>query len=123
MSTDTALLRGVDGFVRGLEALGRPVTRAGSMICFTLTALAGPLAGQELDTGVAAAELSGWPARPPHWVHLPSTITIRPTNARPSPYPGWTMHSRNIPGWGNHPDPVAEWIAHVAGVLTNAVPS
>ena len=34
--------------------------------------------------------------------------------------PGWLGHSRQIVGWGDDPDPIAGWVAHVRGVIGEA---
>lgn len=116
----TVTVNGVDGFVRGLHGLDVLVDADTDLVIFAVTALAGPLAGQAIPTGVDPAELRGWPTTPPHWVHLPDDIAVEPTNSQASARTGWTKHSRNIIGWGSHPNPAAEWIAHVAAVLVGA---
>lgn len=73
-----------------------------------------------VDTAVAIDELARWPQVPPHWVHFPSDITLARTNSRPSSRPDWTMHSRNITGWGQDPDVGVALAGHVRGVLAEA---
>jgi hypothetical protein len=46
-------------------------------------------------------------------------VTLARTNSRPSTRPGWTMHSRQVAGWGVD-DPAVAWAGHVRGVLGEA---
>lgn len=116
----TTTLRGVDGFVRGLTAHGHPVRQQHGLVLFPVVPIDGGLAGEDVDTAVDTAELGNWPGVPPHWVHLPAAITFSRTNSQSSSMPGWLRHSRSIKGWGDNPDPVAAWIAHVRAVLGDA---
>lgn len=104
-------------FLQGLKLLGCDSAVRGDLIVFEVTPATGAYAGQAIETGVATAELAAWSSVPPHWVHFPDQIQVGPTNARPSPLPGWTMHSRNLPGWGDAEVPEQAWIAHVRSVL------
>lgn len=111
---------GAEGFVAGLRRYGcEPETRH-EVIVFDVIAVGGSHAGQIIECGVTVGELSAWPGVPPHWVHLPASVTIARTNSQPSPVPGWLMHSRNIAGWGNASDPAQAWIAHARSVLEEA---
>ena len=113
MSSDPA-----DAFLRGLAACACPSSVRGEVIVFEVTPILGRYAGQTIETGVFMKELAGWSGVPPHWVHFPSQIQVGKTNSRPSPLPGWTMHSRNLPGWGDAEVPEQGWIAHVRSVLS-----
>jgi hypothetical protein len=108
------------GFLAGLRRCGcEPIARNG-IVVFTVVPVGGAHAGCELESGVASTELASWPSCPPHWVHLPASVTIAITNAQTSTIPGWLMHSRQILRWGNAADPVQAWLAHVRAVLEEA---
>jgi len=80
------------------------------------------LAGATVPTGVGLEELAPWSAAPPHWVHLPASVILPQTNADSTlTLPGWLRHSRNITGWVDAAEPVSAWLAHVRGVLAQAV--
>lgn len=113
MSADPA-----DSFLRGLAACGCPASVHGELIVFDVTPILGRYAGQAVATGVLTKELAAWSGVPPHWVHFPDQIQVAPTNSRPSPLAGWTMHSRNLPGWGDAEVPEQAWLAHVRSMLS-----
>lgn len=108
---------GVEGFIAGLQRCGTKAVLDNGVVRFTVTAVMGAYAGEEIETGVGSDELGGWPAVPPHWVHLPAHVAFSKTNSQPSPIPGWTKHSRDIKGWGNAKEPAQAWIGHVRAVL------
>ncbi len=110
----------VSQFVAGLDALAAAPGRRGPLVIYQVDVLAGQHAGQAIQTAVEAAELANWPVAPPHWIHLPATVTFAHTNAQPSPITGWLRHSRQITGWGTDPNPAQAWLAHVRGVLALA---
>ena len=111
---------GVEGFAAGLRRCGQdPVIREGVAV-FLVEPLTGARAGKPTETGVGTEELTGWPAIPPHWVHLPKDIAFPRSNTQPSSIPGWTKHSRQIQGWGNAAEPAQAWLAHVRSVLGEA---
>ena len=118
---DPASTAGVDGFLAGLRRCGlEPVVR-GAVVTFAVEAPPGPRAGTVVETGVETAELTAWPAVPPHWVHLCTDITFARTNADATEcLPGWVRHSRQIAGWGDAAEPAQAWLAHVRGVLAEA---
>jgi hypothetical protein len=107
-------------FAAGLERLGAVPGRRGPLIVYQVDVLSGQHAGQVIETAVEAAELASWPVAPPHWIHLPATVTFARTNCQPSPVAGWLRHSRQVTGWGTDPDPAQAWLAHVRGVLAQA---
>lgn len=111
---------GIDGFINGLCRCGlEPVVDAG-VVTFVVEPLTGADAGTAVASGVGVDELSGWPAIPPHWVHLPGDITFTRSNMQASPIAGWLKHSRQIAGWGNAAEPAQAWISHVRAVLGEA---
>ena len=111
---------GADRFAAGLRECGvDPVTRHGILL-FQAVPVTGAFAGATVDGGVAIEELAGWPAVPPHWLHLPSAVRFPRTNSQPSPLPGWLRHSRPPAGWGNDAAPTRAYLAHVRGILGEA---
>lgn len=110
----------VSQFVAGLDALAAAPGRRGPLVIYQVDVLAGRHVGQAIETAVEVAELANWPVAPPHWIHLPATVTFAHTNAQPSPITGWLRHSRQITGWGIDPNPAQAWLAHVRGVLALA---
>lgn len=110
----------ISRFLAGLDRLGAGPVRRGSLIVYRVDALAGHHTGQTIETAVEAAETANWPVAPPHWIHLPATVTFTHTNSQPSEQPGWLRHSRQIADWGADADPAAAWLAHVRGVLASA---
>jgi len=119
VASDTGL--GLDGFLAGLRRCGlEPVVGAG-VVTFVVQPVAGVRAGTSVDTGVSVQELSGWPAVPPHWVHLPAEVRFSRSNTQPSEKPGWTKHSRQIVRWGNATEPAQAWVAHVRSIIGEAI--
>lgn len=111
---------GEAGFLAGLRRCGSESQTREGIIVFEVVPTAGSRLGQPVETGVNTEELKGWPNVPPHWIHLPKSVTFGQTNARPSPIPGWQMHSRNVARWGNAKEPVQGRVAHVRAVLEEA---
>lgn len=111
---------GAAGFIAGLERLGLAWRREAGLIIFPIFAAGGSRKGTDVESGVSIDELTRWPQIPPHWIHLPSEIAFRQTNARGSTVANWTQHSRNLLGWGDAVEPTQAWVAHVRGVLEEA---
>ncbi len=112
---------GIDGFIAGLRRCGlEPIVEAG-VVTFTVEPLTGAHVGMPVSTGVSTDELPGWPAIPPHWVHLPGNVSFTRSNTQASSVPGWLKHSRQIGGWGNAAEPAQAWISHVRAVLGEAL--
>ena len=116
----TAPPHGSEARIAGLERCGANPAISDGVVTFDVVPVAGAHAGQTVRSGISADEAGTWPAIPPHWVHLPATITLTHTNTQPSPLPSWLMHSRNITGWGNATDPAQAWLAHIRSVLSAA---
>lgn len=113
---------GDEAFIEGLQQHGIDTEIVDGVVCFRVLAATGALAGTRVETGVAVNELQGWPMVPPHWVHLPGSITIAPTNTSSTETrPGWVRHSRGIQHWGSDADLVNAWLGHVRSVLEGAV--
>ena len=110
---------GHEAFVEHMTRLGlHPRVEAG-LVIYAVEPVDGARAGTVVDTAVGVDELGRWPQVPPHWIHLPGDVILARTNSRPSTRPGWTMHSRQIAGWGVD-DPGVAWAGHVRGVLGEA---
>jgi hypothetical protein len=110
----------VSRFVAGLESLGAAPVRRGSLIVYRIDAIGGRHAGQVIETAIETSEAGNWPVAPPHWIHLPATVTFAHTNSQPSEVAGWLRHSRQIADWGADAEPARAWLAHVRGVLATA---
>lgn len=110
----------VEQFVAGLVGFTAEPDRRGELIVYRIDIAHGGHAGKRLETAVEVAELANWPVAPPHWIHLPSSVTIVRTNSQPSPLAGWLRHSRQLEGWGTDPNPTQAWLAHVRGVVGEA---
>jgi hypothetical protein len=108
---------GVEGFIAGLRRCGQEPTLDAGVVTFTIEPLTGARAGTPTTTGVGTDELTGWPAIPPHWVHVPADVTFAHSNTQASSIAGWLKHSRQIAGWGNAAEPAQAWISHVRTVL------
>ena len=112
---------GVHGFIAALEEQGIPVERRGGLVVYRLEPLTGPAAGTEVETGIAVDELAGWPTTPPHWIHLPNSLSVSGGNGQPSEHPGWLRYSRPHPGRIDAaPAPGRAWVAHVRAFIGTA---
>lgn len=111
---------GIDGFIAGLADCGITAVVRHDIVTFAVTPIDGSHAGLEVEVGVGVDELGGWPAVPPHWVHLPDTVRFTTTNSSPSSVPGWLKHSRGTPNWGNATHPAQAYVSHVRAVIGEA---
>lgn len=111
---------GIDGFIAGLRRCGIEAAVEAGVVTFTVEPITGAHAGKSVATGVGTDELAGWPAIPPHWIHLPGNITFPNSSMQASPIPAWVKHSRQIIGWGNAAEPAQAWISHIRAVLGEA---
>jgi hypothetical protein len=121
VTVTTTFATGIKAFMAALEEYGAEPANESGLVTYNITPVSGAHAGHAVRTGVAAEELAPWPAAPPHWIHLPTSVAFRATNSRLSLKTDWTAHSRDIPAWGTATVPVAAWLAHVRGVLGDAV--
>lgn len=110
----------MEAFIADMEQLGLQPRVETELVLYVIEPVDGAYAGANVDTGVAAGELTRWPQVPPHWIHLPSGIVFPRTNSRPSPRAEWTMHSRQISRWGQDAKPAVGWAGHVRAVLGEA---
>lgn len=109
-------------FVEDMAAHNTPVLAEPNRLVFEVLAISGPLTGQRVPTGVSLSEVQAWPQVPPHWVHLPSTVTFAATNSDTVDCPpGWQRHSRDFALTDTSVAPAIAWLRHVRGVLSSAV--
>lgn len=115
-------VQGVAGFIADLEEAGHQPIVCGDVVRYHIVPATGSRAGQDVLTGVSVSELQGWPAAPPHWIHLQADLNIGPTNVDTTGCPtGWRRHSRDTGPWNLTRKPIHIWISHVRGVLGQAV--
>lgn len=113
---------GVARFVADLTEEGHEPAVCGDVVRYHLVPAAGVRAGQKVVTGVSTNELQGWPMTPPHWIHLEDEINFAQTNLDTQDCPsGWRRHSRDTGQWDMTRKPVHLWVAHVRGVLGQAI--
>ncbi|MBC2586915.1 hypothetical protein [Rhodococcus aetherivorans] len=113
---------GVARFIADLADEGHEPARCGDVVRYRVIPASGRYAGVQLETGVSVCELQGWPTVPPHWIHLPDEVGFAHTNVDvQNCLPGWQRHSRDTGPWRMDRKPILVWIAHVRGVLGQAI--
>ena len=113
---------GVGRFVADLAEEGHEPSRHGEVIRYFVVPLAGGFAGQKVETGISVSEIHAWPTVPPHWIHLFGEVQFAATNSDTTDCPpGWLRHSRDSGPWTMDRPPVLVWIAHVRGVIGQAI--
>jgi len=113
---------GAQRFIGDMARAGVEVRVDGARLTYGILAVGGNLSGQLVPTGVSMSEVQNWPQIPPHWVHLPDTITFEPTNSDTTDCPpGWKRHSREFQLTDTSVPPATAWIRHVRGLLTLAL--
>jgi len=112
----------VAAFIADLADQGIQANVQGPAVVYSVYAVAGALAGMEVPTAVSASELAGWPAVPPHWLHFENTVRFAATNTDSVEcLDGWLRHSRDIGAWSTDRPPIVNWLAHVRGVIKDAI--
>lgn len=112
----------VTAFIADLADQGIQANVQGPVVVYSVYAVAGALAGMEVPTAVSLSELGGWPAVPPHWLHFENTIRFSTTNTDTVEcLDGWLRHSRDIGAWSTDRPPIVNWLAHVRGVIKDAI--
>ena len=123
MSEESAADRATRAFTEDMAAAGIPVRADGPRLLYTILAVAGSCAGQEVPTGVSVTEVQNWPQIPPHWVHLPDSVTF-PTGEtntdETDTLPEWKRHSRDLGPWDMTVPPATAWIRQVRGIVSAA---
>lgn len=116
------LAGGPQRFIDDMAKAGIEVRVDGARLTYEVLAVGGSLSGQLVPTGVSLSEVQNWPQIPPHWVHLPDTVTLEPTNCDVVDCPsGWRRHSREFQLTDTSVAPALVWIRHVRGLLSLAV--
>lgn len=119
MTGATVADTGVEGFTAGMAAQGIEVAKTAHLIVYRVEPLTGPHRGHEVETGVSASELGGWPLTPPHWVYLRGEVKL--DGPQPSEEPGWSRYSRPYPGrLDASENPARAWVAHIRELLGRA---
>ncbi|OFV78581.1 hypothetical protein [Rhodococcus erythropolis] len=123
MSGDTGQIGPVQRFIDDMTAVGAPARLDGPRILYEVKAVAGALAGQTVTTGVSISEVQSWPLAPPHWIHLPESVTFTQTNLDDTDCPpGWKRHSREYNYTDMSVPPALAWLRHVRGLISIAIP-
>lgn len=112
----------VAAFIADLADHGVHARVEGLTVVYSVHAVAGALVGTDVRTAVSASELAGWPAVPPHWLHFETTVRFATTNTDTVDcLDGWQRHSRDIGAWSTDRPPIVNWLAHVRGVIKEAI--
>lgn len=112
----------VAAFIADLSEHGIRAEVQGPAVVYSVVAVAGAFAGQNVPTAVSINELAGWPAVPPHWIHFPNTVHFAATNSDINDcLDGWLRHSREIGAWATSRPPIVNWLAHVRGIIKDAM--
>ncbi|MCU1526748.1 MAG: hypothetical protein JWP75_511 [Frondihabitans sp.] len=123
MSDAPELTVATQQFINDMTAAGAPAWADGPRILYDVIAVGGALVGQTVTTGVSISEVQSWPMVPPHWIHLPKSIMFSETNADEIDCkPGWKRHSRNYGYTDTSVPPALEWLRHVRGFISIAIP-
>lgn len=108
-------------FMDDMTAVGAPARLDGTRILYEVKAVGGALSGQIVTTGVSIAEVLSWPMAPPHWIHLPDSVTFEATNMDETDCPpGWKRHSREFAFTDMNVPPALSWLRHVRGFISIA---
>lgn len=110
-------------FINDMTAAGAPARAEGPRILYDVVAVGGALTGQTVTTGVSVSEVQSWPMVPPHWIHLPDSVTFTATNMDETDcQPGWKRHSRDFSYTDMSMPPALAWLRHVRGFISIAIP-
>lgn len=121
MSEDQLLSAPVRQFVDDMGAVGAPARVDGSRVLYEVVAVNGALEGQSVQTGVSISEIQSWPMVPPHWIHLPASVTFQATNMDDVDCPpDWKRHSRDFSYIDTSMPPALAWLRHVRGFISLA---
>lgn len=109
-------------FMNDMATVGASVKAEENRLMYEVLAIGGALAGQKVLTGVSLSEVQGWPLTPPHWVHLPDSVTFAETNMDETDCPsGWKRHSRDFNLTDTSVPPALAWLRHVRGFISLAI--
>lgn len=123
MSETAFLTAPAQQFIIDMTAVGAPARADGPRILYEVVAVGGALNGQTVTTGVSVSEVQSWPMVPPHWIHLPDSITFTETNIdEVDCQPAWKRHSREYSNNDTSVPPALSWLRHVRGFISVAIP-
>lgn len=123
MSDATGLTGPTQQFINDMNSAGAAARADGPRILYHVVAVGGALNGQTVTTGVSVSEVQSWPMVPPHWIHLPDSVTFPETNMDDIDCkPGWKRHSRDFSYTDMSMPPALAWLRHVRGVVSIAIP-
>lgn len=123
MSATTDLSAPAHQFINDMTAAGATAWSDGPRILYSVVAVGGALSGETVTTGVSVSEVQSWPMVPPHWIHLPESVTFSETNMDETDCPtGWKRHSRDFSHTDMSVPPALAWLRHVRGFISIAVP-
>lgn len=111
----------VAAFIADLADHGIHAEVRGPAVVYSVLAVGGALAGTQVLTAVSVIELAGWPAAPPHWLHFKGVRFAATYTDANDCLDGWLRHSRDIGAWGTDRPAIANWLAHVRGVIKGAI--
>ncbi|MFT4470849.1 hypothetical protein ACMX2H_13160 [Arthrobacter sulfonylureivorans] len=122
MSDAAGLTGPAQQFINDMTAVGATARADGPRILYDVVAVGGALSGQTVTTGVSMSEVLSWPMVPPHWIHLPDSVTFSETNMDEIDcQPGWKRHSRDFSYTDMSIPPALAWLRHVRGFLSIAI--
>ena len=122
MSDIPELSHAAQRFIDDMAAVGAPVRVDGNRLMYEVVAVGGAMVGQTVLTAVSLSEVQGWPLAPPHWIHLPGTVSFPQTNTDETDcLPGWKRHSREFGLTDTSMPPALAWLRHVRGLLSLAI--
>jgi len=110
---------GIQAFVEAMTAAGRTVDVRGAIVLVLVDV---PM-GRHADTEVWVGEdpPQDFPTIPPHWVHLPDSITLADGGKQASELgAGWAKWSRPHKRWVDGVGPASQWLAHARALLAKA---
>jgi hypothetical protein len=123
VSAESELNDAARKFMDDMASVGAPVTLEENRLMYEVLAVGGSLAGQKVATGVSLSEVQGWPLTPPHWIHLPDSVSFAETNIDQTDCPaGWRRHSRDFNLTDTSVPPALAWLRHVRGFISLALP-
>jgi hypothetical protein len=123
VSEATNLTGPTQQFINDMNSVGAAARADGPRILYDVVAVGGALNGQTVTTGVSVSEVQSWPMVPPHWIHLPDSVTFPETNMDDTDcQPGWKRHSRDFSYTDMSMPPALAWLRHVRGFVSIAIP-
>lgn len=111
---------GIQAFINAMTAAGRRVEVRSPIVLILVDIPMGLYADKEVWVGADPPQ--DFPTIPPHWVHLPDTITLADGGKQASELgAGWTKWSRPHKRWVDGASPASQWLAHARALLAKAL--